>query len=78
MIPHDAYNITIHVCTMNIWDISHEKRNEIYFLNKKDIKEPNAIIQLWRNFMWDLSRDLNNTPKTNTNRLKNLGRNWHR
>ena len=58
--------------------IDTNKGGKIPLLNKKDIKEPNAIIQSWRTFMCGLSRDLNNTPKTNTNRLKDLGRNWHR
>ena len=29
MTPHDNYSITIHVRTMTIWDISHEKMSKI-------------------------------------------------
>ena len=29
MIPHDAYSITIHVCTMTKYDISHEQKEKI-------------------------------------------------
>ena len=57
---HDAKTITMHICTMNLTDISHKQRRE------------NEIIQLWQTFMWNLIIDLNNTPKTNNPRLKML------
>ena len=46
--------------------------------NKQDIKARNEIIQLWKTFMCGLSSDVNNTPKTNTPRLKDPSRNFRR
>ena len=44
--------------------------SKIPLYKKQDINAPNAIIQLRKTYMCDLSSDVNNTSKTNTTRLK--------
>ena len=78
MKPHDACSIPIHVCTVTLVDISHEKRSKTPFSNEHEIKSPNTIIQLWKTFMWNLRSDVNNTPKTNNAILKDRSINWRR
>ena len=45
MRPHGAYSITIHVCTMNLANITHEKSIEMPLSNEQDNKVNNTIIK---------------------------------
>ena len=50
MTPHDAYSITIHMCTMTIADITQGKNSIISLSNKQDSNKNIATIQLCQNF----------------------------
>ena len=78
MTPHDAYSITVHVCTMTIEDISHKKRLKYYQQKNRTLRHITQYFNYAKTCMFDLSSDANNTPKTNTPRLTDPNRNWRR
>ena len=78
MTPYDAHSIPIHVLTMILAQISHTKRDKILLFNEQEIKAPNALLKWQKSFMCNISNDVNNTPETDTSRLKVPIRNWRR
>ena len=75
MTPHDAYSITIHVCTVTLSDIIHKKRGKTLLSNDQDNKENMATIKLWQTFLCDLIITVNNKFK-NSQSVKLHSRKW--